>query len=773
VAVSAAVAAVLCWAAFAGTAASAAERTLIGSDVPSLRESQVRDSAVRQALASPLRGSLRRAVARGAADASGFGGGGLSVVAGSVQLRGQAQSRQALDRWSRTRPRPRRLAIGDGGLVASRGKGKLLVLVRAGKSVGLVQLRARRVNVSRHELTLALARTLAGRLQSANAATPIDDLLDRVRSDGSVSKATALAAFERLYADIPGIKAGPAEGDAPIDGNLAIGWVLDHLDTLSPAQRNAIEHALGTGVSSARTSAAKTRATANPRFTPNAELLKVAQQRAAAYAPLLREPLQLELVVGFVTDFKNTADALPVDAKGHLSDSPTHCRIRYSRAKWMASAPARRLHAMAHEVFHCYEFQLNPAGWGGTSDVAIEGLAEWAAATTVRPYAEPWRSMRAAEYFPRPETPLVKRPYASVFFWGRIEEHDGRPLWDSMPALMATQGFDDLMLVAGGTNDDFSDIWPSSFKLDPAMGPAWTTSHPSPTSQADGPAEPSPVTDKAPIKATRFTNRLYSLAPDDDDKLLARVELKKGRARVGATDDSFAVDRVIGAGATVWLCLDETNGCGVCPSGEATDAAPHTDIGKKPIVAVAGAENGAQGTIEFRDPHEKCEFDFGEDRGNTDPAYCPRETRGRLPSSRAGAMRWYRAALKEDSQLREELLPLKLRLADIEARTPESYSGGTPEAELYYRMRNERWRAELDTWPAWCRHQNLGAYGVIIFGRVTQKRGLPGGVKHPLAVIYKRFGKSHFRTVMMLIHGAGVMPGHNPLASGLPYPDYP
>jgi hypothetical protein len=780
-AISGAVGAVLCCGAFAVAAANAAERTLIRSDVPSLKQKRVGDAAARQALGSPLRGSLRRAVARAGTEASAFSGGGLSVLAGSVQLRSQAQSRKLLSRWSRMRPRPRKVAIGDGGLIAPRGRGNLVVLVRAGKSVGLVQLRARQVTASRRELMLGLARKLAGRLESANAATPIDDLLDRVRPDGSVSKATALAAFERLYGDIPGIKAGPATGDAPVDGNLAIGWVLDHLDALSPAQRNAIGQALGAGIVPAHSrSSALPAAPRRKPFSPDAELLEIAKQRADVYRPLLGQALRLELVVGFVPRFSGvaTADALPMDINGDLdinndsSDTPTRCRIRFSRVRWNASGDQERLHALAHEVFHCFEYQLNPANWGRTSDVAIEGLAEWAAATTVRPYAEPWRRKRVRQYFPQPELSLIERPYASVFFWGRIEEHSGRPLWDRMPALIATQGFADLMLAAGAASDKFSEIWPSSFKLDPSMGPAWTTSHPSQTSQADGPAEPSVVTDTAPIKAPRYTNRLYTLAPDDDDKVLARVELKKGRARVGATDDILAGDRIIGAGETVWLCLDEASSCAVCPNGDATEAPTHTDIGKKPIVAVAGGENGAVGTIEFRDPHEKCGFDVGDDLDPTDPAYCPRRKHERLPNSRAGALRWHLAATKENQRLLEELLPLRRQLDATGEQIPKSYSPGTPEADRAHQLRNDAWRVELEMWPAWCRHQDMGVDSALIVGSLAKRRTLPGP-KHPLVRAVKRFGAQSLKMSLRLIHGYSGMPGHNPLASGRPFPEFP
>jgi hypothetical protein len=772
-ALAAAVLAIGCVGLGAGEAQAAA-RTLNASDVPSLEPKRVGDAAARQALALPLRGSLRRTVARAESDASAFRGGGLSVLAGSVQLRSPAQSRKLLSRWRRTRPRPRKLAIGDGALLAARGKGKALVLVRAGSSVGLVQLQARPLNATRRELTLALARALAGRLQSANAATPIDDLLDQVRPDGSVTKATALAGFERLYGDIPGIKAGPPAGNAPIDGNLAVGWVLDHLDALSPAQRNTIDQALGGAAGAAHRNRGAVAGAARRRpFTANGELLEMAKQRAEVYRPLLGQALQLELVVGFVPKFDGvaTADAFPMDINGDLdidkdgSDAATRCRIRFSRVRWNAIGAQARLHAIAHEVFHCYEFQLNLANWGGTSDVAIEGLAEWAAATTVRPYAEPWRSKRTREYFPQPELSLVERPYASVFFWGRIEEHDGRPLWDSMPALMATQGFNHLMLVAGAAEDDFSDIWPSSFKLDPAMGPAWTTSHPSPTSQADGPATPGVVTDKAPIKATRYTNRLYTLAPDDDDKRLARVELKKGRARVGATE-GLAADRIIAAGETVWMCLDEPTACAVCPNGEATKAPPHMDIGKKPIVAVAGGENGAQGTIEFRDPHEKCELDV-------DPGLCPTSNRERLPGSRAGARRWHLEAAKEDLRLREELLPLRRQLDHIGEIIPKSYTPGSPEAEREHRLRNEAWRVFVDAWPPWCRHQELGVQSAQIFGRVVGRRGLPGGLKHPLARAVTHFGEVTLKTSRLAADGYAGMPGHNPLASGPPFPEFP
>ncbi len=54
-----------------------------------------------------------------------------------------------------------------------------------------------------------------------------------------------------------------------------------------------------------------------------------------------------------------------------------YCRIRVNPA--VASGPISYLVVvLAHEVFHCFEFDLDPA-WASQGDWLIEGMAEWAA----------------------------------------------------------------------------------------------------------------------------------------------------------------------------------------------------------------------------------------------------------------------------------------------------------------------------------------------------------------------------------------------------------
>jgi hypothetical protein len=124
-------------------------------------------------------------------------------------------------------------------------------------------------------------------------------------------------------------------------------------------------------------------------FTPKTALTAAANKWKLVYAlpTYLGHYLTLQIVAGTTTtivhnEYTGTdapADALSVNAAGDPTADGPICRIRITpTAAHYDNATIS--HILAHEVFHCEEFDLDP-GLAHLQARTIEGLAEWAAET--------------------------------------------------------------------------------------------------------------------------------------------------------------------------------------------------------------------------------------------------------------------------------------------------------------------------------------------------------------------------------------------------------
>ena len=69
--------------------------------------------------------------------------------------------------------------------------------------------------------------------------------------------------------------------------------------------------------------------------------------------------------------------------------------------------------SLAHEVFHCFQFDLAPSAWDHDAPWIIEGTAEWAS-TTVDPVEASDAALR--EYLASPQQNLFTRAYDATGF---------------------------------------------------------------------------------------------------------------------------------------------------------------------------------------------------------------------------------------------------------------------------------------------------------------------------------------------------------------------
>src|SRR6185437_709647 len=88
-----------------------------------------------------------------------------------------------------------------------------------------------------------------------------------------------------------------------------------------------------------------------------------------------------------------------------------------------ASSSADLSLALAHEAFHCFQFDIAPNRWYEDADWIVEGGAEWASATVD---AVPSRMQYVLEYIQTPRRPSSARVYDAVWFWAHAADMSTR-----------------------------------------------------------------------------------------------------------------------------------------------------------------------------------------------------------------------------------------------------------------------------------------------------------------------------------------------------------
>lgn len=730
--------------------AIAAPAPLRAADAPGLRPVSGGAAASRTLLRSAL-GARGRAVLSGAELAgSTLARRGVRVNSSVGVVRTDAVARllrravTAAGTRAPGHPRTVRLLRTRAGVVAVAADGRAAAAVRL-----------TRTDRNARAAAATWARLLAARARRAADRSAWDRVLHDVGPSGRVSRRTALAAFALSYGPIPGVAvpAGPA-GDGP-DGTVALAWIARHLRSLSPAQRAAIGGRLGVALPGSA------RASGPPAgLRRDARLEAMADGFAEEFRQRTGHALRLEIQAGWVPSLARehaggaAADALPVDAGGELTyTNAVTCRIRISRADHGSASSAYVANTVAHEVFHCVQFDAAPTRWSREDGTwVIEGGAEWAA-SQVAP-------VRLAEVSSEPEAyfagdlPLFGLAHAAAYFWGRLAETNGPP-WAQTLAAAREYENDRAFRLAGGTSDAFLDAWAPSYARLASAGPAWTTAAPVAVPAAVAPTPAPPVTADALLSAPPYANRLFRLAPPLD-QVVAKVENFKGRVRL--TDGKQDVK--VGADGEAWLCV---GGACRCPAGQELSVPQIRDVGKTVTVAIGGAtESGSAGVV-FYSLRDLC---VGEG-----PAFCPTSQPLRYPKSQKAAVAWVDARIQEQLRLHDVLGPMAEEANRVGAELDAlgGYSPGTPKADQEHRLRNELWSVNLREWPSWCRYQEIGVQFALVYGRAAKLKW--GGVGSPLYRAALRF-QGFIKRWLPLIHSYGGMPGHNPAASGPPFPGY-
>jgi hypothetical protein len=473
--------------------------------------------------------------------------------------------------------------VGAGGAAfvqRSRHQQTVQVLWRDSSRLGLIVLTTGRGSKDARATAISYAVLADGYLKTPLPRTAWGKVMAQVRPNGTVSQPTALEAFALSYGGLPGVRVPSGKRTAPVSGDLAFDWVAPYLPKLSAPLRRAIDHAMGF---TEPANGAHATDYGDPGFTPNAPLTAEANHWKLVYAlpTFLGHYLSLQIVAGTTStiihnEYTHTdapADADSINAAGDRTTDGPICRIRITpTADHYDNLTIS--HILAHEVFHCEEFDLDP-GLAHLGAWATEGLAEWAAETL-----EPTPGYLGVleGYFTLPATPLFTRNYDAEGFWGRIQ--DSSPgLWQKIPSILGESSPQGQYNAAGGSSLNFLTSWGSSFFNVLTSGPDWSDSSPQPSSY-HGPANVIPGSGE--LLAAPYTTSQYTI---DATQPLERITVSPpGDALLGQKANRTNLTGVL-------FCTGAASSC-QCPPGDTGTVPPSEPTQFPASLGITGDPHG-------------------------------------------------------------------------------------------------------------------------------------------------------------------------------------
>lgn len=429
-------------------------------------------------------------------------------------------------------------------------------------------------------------------------------LFAQVRDDGTVSQETALQAFALAIAPLPGVTL--PQGDPPalherISGSFAIDWLLPYYDQLTAEQRAAVDAVLapdprqivaqvdtGHGIElAAFTEGSATRittaATQEEQFyldtLADSDMIiaaKLGRQRRLPYSLTLNE-IHVDPGAGTL------AYAAPIkDGFGRLKQ----CDIHIEPELRAATDEVAQRASTAHELFHCYQFELlDTIGlmWTARPSWLIEGQAEWAGEAAKGPsdVGRDWW----ASYLETPGTTLFARSYDAVGFYEHMAEKGIDP-WTHFDKMLLDPNNVAAYKAAEAPRDDFLDTWASGLFRESLFGEAWHAEGRWQTLTVARPDEMTLANDEVkPVSAGYVANVKIHLVPGADI-VETRIE---GHARLhaGSVDDVGLQQR--------FYCT-RPGGC-TCPAGKRWTGPDTVAIPPDVSIALTGSLDTATGKL--------------------------------------------------------------------------------------------------------------------------------------------------------------------------------
>lgn len=572
-------------------------KALVGYKAAGLSRSDARAD-----LSEGLSGKLRAAVRGAEVQASGASGRGRKVRSEAFVFSSSSRARQVLAGW-RSAHHAKHAKLDSGGVVAVSRQGRTSiasVIWRHDRKLGLLVLRAKSSAGEVRTAALALARAADSALRAPVPTTAWEKVLDQIRPDGSVSEKTAMQAVALAYGPIPGVKPPGGPRQRITSATMIAGWALQYRSRLPSKQRRAVDRVLGLDSSTGPAHAASF---GDPNFHQDPQLQARAQGWVRTFEQLLGHKLGLPLVVGeTTTELPKTpiggdayADAAAINRLGGnlISNS---CRIRVGFFTRGDSPPSYLDHALAHEVFHCFQFDIAPTAWRSAGAWVLEGTAEWAA-LSVDPQSQYDSHLRS--YINSSGQPLFTRAYNAVGFWAHAHDVTGN-LWARLPQVFNAGG-GAAAYYAAGAGPTFLTSWGSSVFRSIAGDLNWGMASPpisKPSLRQLRPASMTEVKDSQVVYANPWTTAQYEIK-QNTDKPIVHAAIA-GPARLS---DMFNYTTLKDG----WYCMDP----GACesPPGKVC-MVPNTEpLEPDALLGLSAGDQTTAGGVTFYSPEDFCRDD--------------------------------------------------------------------------------------------------------------------------------------------------------------------
>ncbi len=578
------VAAVLACALAVTAVGAGAETRLVlpAASLPGLRPAPAVPRVAQADLAARLSAQLT-GVVDGALAQTATGTGSGQVVRSDAFVFGSASTAsRVLAAWQAARHGSRE-PVGHPGYIARRGR-TLSVAWREGNRIGVIVLTVKRR--AARDRALQYAALADGWLTAPVPSTAWGSVLAQIRPNGTVSKTTALEAFVLAYGPLPGVATPPGRRTGIPSGTLAAQWVVRYLPQLSRRQRAIVERRLGLPPP---TRVARAAFVDDPTFHQDVEIQALADDWLPTYQSLTGHTLKMKVIGGLTSEVvkgKNGglayADTWPFNAEGGWdSGQMVTCRIRVTAVGQAQSSEFLKL-VVAHELFHCFEFDM-VGSWNLPADWITEGMADWAA-LSVDPV--PWTvgGGNLNTYLFSPKTPLFERSYDAVGFWGHVEDVFPGLFKRAASVLNAGSNQASFSAALAGTDDAFLSSWGSSpFRASTAGGPAWQMHSPiEPPAFGALPLayetiDPAILGGNGTVDAPPLTTAQYIVISPPDEPVLHVVI--QGHARLGLEENYTDLK-------DVWFCTSP--GDCFCPANTTGSVPPTLPLTSKAALGLSG-----------------------------------------------------------------------------------------------------------------------------------------------------------------------------------------
>jgi hypothetical protein len=444
-------------------------------------------------------------------------------------------------------------------------------------------------------------------------------LLGAVRPDGTLPKSAVLEAFAAAIAPLPGVRVPSGQAGAVEDGTSIIGNVLRLLPSLPRRQQVAARRAIyaAAGGRAAVLRAAR-RQHAKAAAAGESDL-QILQRLVPAYESALGVPFRLRLLVrrslGVPLSklLRVAAYAQPFTADGKLTGGPPGiCMITILLGGQLEQGQAL-VHILAHELFHCFQFQLaGIAGFQrlGSSGWLIEGGAEWAACAVAPSDAG---AGFIADYVSTPGASLFQRTYDAAGFFDHLGDAGLKPFLTMRGMLESGGGVvrpgsdanDGLFAMAVGepgsqAEADVLGSWASGLFQQPDRGKAWT---------ANLPCNGSYSTAATPKKVSIANGQTVTIANGRaamSQRLMSvtagavQVKVSGGYVRVSGSAQSVGgshVDDVLGGQNPEKTYCTSTGGSCCLPAGASPPTGQLDPGPTMPELALTGSSSGGSVTL--------------------------------------------------------------------------------------------------------------------------------------------------------------------------------